>query len=297
MTLIIGFRCAQGVGLVSDTKIVHPQSGESSYASKILTPLENTPFIIGASGYSDLFKEFTRKIPLIVNKRLNEIKIMNINALIQSGLTRDEAITYLQQLGQKPTKTQQPIDYEEKTLTSQTPNKIKSISLPYAYSYEYFLDDCRDIIKGISSQVNDPYPLEVLIGVHNGTSPSLHFINCTGREHEIENYFSIGTGSPHVKLFFSRLWDYTKEMLDLIALSLFTIAYAQTIAKDNYVGFSADYPPEAVIVLNDGTYGKLSFSNEVEVLNDIDVSITSLESVINILKIKKLQVGETKDKP
>ncbi|HSG73722.1 MAG TPA: hypothetical protein VLA01_00795 [Nitrosopumilaceae archaeon] len=54
MTLIIGFKCKEGVALVSDTKTTYLDLGEGIHESKILTPLENTPFVVRTAGYANL---------------------------------------------------------------------------------------------------------------------------------------------------------------------------------------------------------------------------------------------------
>src|SRR3990172_2043969 len=90
MTLIIGFKCKEGVALVSDTKTTDLSTGEALYEPKILAPLENTPFIVGAAGYVNLCNEFTRKIPKIVTKRIAQMRIRNIQELQKTGLSREK---------------------------------------------------------------------------------------------------------------------------------------------------------------------------------------------------------------
>lgn len=77
MTLIIGFRCEQGVALVSDTKVIDTESGRAEYKKKILVPI-NAPSIAGAAGDSDLFREFNRKIVEVVPIRMRENTIKNM---------------------------------------------------------------------------------------------------------------------------------------------------------------------------------------------------------------------------
>ena len=184
MTLIIGFKCIHGVALVSDTKITTVTSSttaasteDGDYASKILKPTIIPPFIIGAAGYIDLFREFNNKIPSLVDQKITETRILNIEALMKIGFSRDQAIEYLI----KPS---------------------TSISLiPFQYTYELFMDDCKNLIKSISSQrkQESPNPLEVLIGVKKGSnSPSLHYVDSDGHETEVDSYTAIGSGSPYV---------------------------------------------------------------------------------------------------
>jgi 20S proteasome alpha/beta subunit len=292
MTLIIGFKCTHGVALVSDTKIIDITSGEESFAPKILRPMPQAPFIVGAAGYSDLFLEFNRKIPLIVGQRLIEYKISNIEALLRTGFTREQAINYLEQLEPRARVTQQTRESVEKTM----PPIIESgtpMLIPYFYTYERFMDDCKQLIREISKQRKEETsnPLDVLIGVRKdvGVLPSLHYIDCDGHEHEVENYFAIGSGYPHVRQFFDRLYNFNNGMYDLVALAFLTITYVQKIAKESSVGYSDEFPPEAYVVFNDGRCGRLVFENEKEVLNNIEAGIKRFDDLIHDTKITKLQ--------
>jgi hypothetical protein len=299
MTLIAGFRCNQGVALVSDTKIVDIESGNEDYASKILTPLQRTPFAIGAAGLSDLFRQFNRQIPQIVNQRLNEFRISNIEALLKSGLSRDDAIQYLRQLEiPQLEKTSQPVALQEKTKETPTPKQITPIPVPYIYSYELLMNDCKEVIRNISERARTEVanPLDVLIGVKGPYPyPSLHYIDCLGHEREIDKYYSIGSGSPHVKQFFDRLWSVDKDIFELIGLAFYTIAYVRDIAKDNFVGFKEDKPPEAVVVFYDGSYGRVRFQNEQEFFLDLEVQMQVVKKSIEQMKLKKLIVQLPKE--
>jgi hypothetical protein len=301
MTLIIGFKCKQGVALVSDTKIVDIESGESDYASKILTPLMRTPFIIGAAGLSDLFRQFNRQIPQIVNQRLNEFRINNIEALIRSGLSRDDAILYHKQIETPQLeKTSQPVALEEVTKKPKPQKEITPIAIPFVYSYDLLMNDCQQVIRGISEQMRTEVanPLDILIGVKGPYPyPSLHYIDCLGHEHEIDKYYSIGSGNPHVRQFFDRLWNFDKDIFELIGLAFYTIAYVRDIAKDNYVGFREDKPPEAVIVGYDGSYGRVRFENEQEFFLDLEVQMEIMKKSIEQTKLQKLRLPVPKQSP
>lgn len=141
MTLIIGFVCNEGVALVSDSKVLDLETGESDWAHKILTPITNMPFIVGAAGFSDLFRQFSREIPEVVTKRVNEYRIYNIRALMESGLSRSEAIEHLTQIETPKVEktTQQPITHQEKKKTSKSKKVIATIPLPYTYTYQSFI--------------------------------------------------------------------------------------------------------------------------------------------------------------
>lgn len=293
MTLIIGFKCTHGVALVSDTKITDSESGEENYASKILHPMTEAPFVVGAAGYTDLFMEFNRKIPLMVAERLTEFKIRNIEALLRTGLNREQAISYLEQFEPKQRTKQQLAESAEKVATSKMAIGQTPVLIPFIYSYEHFMDDCKLLIKEISKQRQEesPNPLDVLIGVKKdlNVQPSLHYIDCSGHEHEVENYFSIGSGYPHVRQFFDRLYDFHKNMYELVALAYFTITYVRGIAKETSVGYSNEYPPEAHVVFGDGRCGRLYFENEIEVLDNINSNVKQFENLIRNMSITKLQ--------
>lgn len=289
MTLIIGFACGEGVALVSDTKVTDIESLKPNYQSKILTPLQTTPFIIGAAGYTDLFYEFNRKIPLLVNERVAEYEVKNIEALLKTGLNRDEAIDYLRTRGERSEKQQQPVMFETKM---EKTKKVTEITLPYVYTYENLMDDCKELIKTISSQVKSetPYPLEVLVSLKGQSGASLHHINANGRERAVETYYAIGSGSDHVKMFFERLYDYNKRIFELIGLAFLTIEYVQTIAMDPYVGYSEEHPPEAVIVQDDGNYGRLPIDKMSEVIKTIKETISSFDQRISSIEIPQIGV-------
>lgn len=292
MTLIIGFRCSQGVALVSDTKVLDLSTGEHDYTHKILTPLSN-PFIVGAAGYSDLFKQFNREIPLVVARRLNEFRISNISWLMRSGLSRDEAIQSLNETetARVEEKQQQAIRANEKKAHSKV-KKITPIPLPNTYSYQYFINDCKDVINQISEQARHevPNPIDILIGLLGPYPyPSLHYIDCVGHEREIEDYYAIGSGSPHVKQFFSLLYNFNKDLLELISYAFYAIAYVTHVEKDNGVGYDEAHPPEAVVVYNNGTYGRIRFENEMQYFLGLEQEMEIKKDIIKKINISKLK--------
>ncbi len=290
MTVIIGIRCREGLALVSDTKIVDTESGNASYESKILTPLRGTAFVAGAAGYTDLFREFNRKVPLFVNQRLAEYQIKNVKALIRTGLSRDEAIEYLRVRASRTEQSAQPVDLRESAQPEA--RRIADVTLPYVYSMENFMDDCKAVINQITAQVeSEPSPLQVLIGMHRDVEQgaTLHFINSLGRERQIDRFYAIGSGSTHVAAFFDRLYDFNKPLLELINLAFFTIGYIQKIAHDPYVGYTTENPPEAIVVLNDARYGKINIANMIEILDNIDRLTREFDAQIHSLTFPVLR--------
>jgi 20S proteasome alpha/beta subunit len=288
MTLIIGFKCKDGVALVSDTKITDVETGESTYNHKIFTPIPNTQFIIGAAGYTHLFQEFNRKVPLVFTEKLNEHLVKNIKSLIEQGMTREQAFDYIQKLQVKIQQMQQNAISSDETKTD---DDLPIAVLPYVYNGERFLDDCKTLTKEISSQrKEEPFPLEVFLGLKQlAYSPTLHYINWLGKEQSIERYAAIGSGSPHVKMFFEEFYDFNKSMLELIALAFANIVYVQNIAKNSGVGYTDEWPPEAVAIYNNGAYGRIRFLNEKEELNKLKKHINkSFRPKITNLKLPKL---------
>jgi hypothetical protein len=269
LTLIIGFKCKEGVALVSDTKTTDLGTGDAWYESKILTPLENTPFIVGTAGYANLCNEFTRKIPKFVTKRIAQMRISNIQELKKTGLSREKAIEYIHQQEKCVStnlKSIQPIKNIE------CDNFEHIIELPHVYSEEDLIDDCENLVKKINSQSEEiEEPLELLVGMRTRTGDiHLHYIPFDGVEDEINDYFAIGSGSPFVKTFFSRVYDFNKSMNELITHAIRTIVYVTMVANESTVGYSPEFLPEAVLILKEGQYGKSDFENELEVIRDLE---------------------------
>lgn len=288
MTLIIGFVCQEGIALVSDTKITNAETLEANYASKILTPLKNTPFIVGAAGYTDLFNEFNRKIWEQVEQQIRRYKIANIEQLIRTGLERHEAIARVEKLQKSITNDQQMLAEKPELITKDV---IQDIELPYVYSPENFLDDCKSLIKTITEDSGFSNPLEVLIGIRSDyyASPILYKIDSRGREEMVRDFTAIGSGTPYVKMFFGRKYDLNKTYAELAKEAIRAITFAQDIAKENSVGFSDEKLPEVVIVDNAYNYGRVNFTNIRDVLSEIKEEFTRFEDIILNTKIKNLE--------
>lgn len=293
MTLVIGFKCIDGIALVSDTKIVDTETGVLSYDSKILTPLQNTPCVVGLAGYVNLFKEFNRKIPEIVKQRLAEINILNVEELLKTGLTRKESVEYITSREKCMSSTLRWLQNDEKNEC--VPNlDVAEIELPHQYSEENFIDDCKLLIKQISSQ-NEPVDdsLEVLVGIRRPSDKKLHLhqIGSDGTETEINNYFAIGSGYQYAETLFAQVYDYKKTMSALITEAFRTILYAILVGKESSVGYTQDHLPEAVVIHNDGKYGKMIFENEFQVISEIE---KEMKGIVN--QIKNSHVTNLKQK-
>ena len=291
MTLIIGFKCKEGVALVSDTKTTYLDTGEALYESKILTPLENTPFIVGAAGYANLCNEFTRKIPKIVKKRIAQIRILNIQELKKTGLSREQAIEYIRNQEKCVSTNLQSVQEIQNDECKNFELNNDRMELPHAYSEEDLIDDCEALVKKINFQSENVIePLELLVGMRTEKGDvHLHYIPLDGMEDEINDYVAIGSGSPYVKTFFSRIYDFNKGMNELITQAIRTILYVTMVAKESTVGYSKDFLPESVIILNDGKYGKSTFENESEVIRELEKEMETFVELIKQNPRKTLQ--------
>lgn len=294
MTLLIGFKCADGIALVSDTKIIDTESGNISYNSKILTPLQDTPCMVGLAGYMNLFEEFNRKIPDLVKQRIAEIRISNVEELIKTGLTRKESIEYVASREKCMSSTLRLIKNDSKNECEINSDAVE-IELPYHYSEENFIDDCRLLIKQISSQnESNEDSLEILIGIRRPNDEKLHLhqIFSDGTEIESDTYLAIGSGYQYAETLFGQMYDYKKEMSVLITEAFRTILYAVLVGKENLVGYTKDHPPEAVVIHNDGTYGKMIFENQLDVITEIESEMEHIaqeikNSYVSYLKPKQ----------
>ena len=291
MTLIIGFKCKEGVALVSDTMTTDLGTGEALFESKIITPLENTPFIVGTAGYANLCNEFTRKIPKIVSKKIAQMRILNVQELKKTGLSRDEAIKYIHKQEKCVSSNLKSVQAIKNIVCD---NLEQMIELPHVYSEEDLIDDCENLVKKINSQSAEAEdPLSLLVGMRTSTGDiHLHFIPFDGIEDEINDYFAIGSGSPFVRTFFSRVYDFNKGMNELITQAIRTIVYVTMIAKEGTVGYSRDFLPEVVLILKDGKYGKSDFENESEIIRDFEKEMEIFEDQIkqNPRKILKPKI-------
>jgi len=293
LTLIIGFKCVDGIALVSDTKIIDTESGNITYDSKILTPLQDTPCMVGLAGYMNLFEEFNRKIPDLVKQRIAEIRISNVEELIKTGLTRNESIEYVR-LREKCTSSTLRLIKNDSKDECDINSDVGEIELPHHYSEESFIDDCKLLIKQISSQnESNEDSLDILIGIRRPSDKKLHLhqIFSDGMEIESNTYLAIGSGYQYAETLFGQIYDYKKEISVLITEAFRTILYAVLVGKESLVGYNKDHPPEAVVIHNDGTYGKMMFENESGVIKEIEKEMEHIAQ-----QVKNSQVSHLKPK-
>jgi 20S proteasome alpha/beta subunit len=282
-TLIIGFMCSQGTILVADTKITDSGGRDPIYdRPKILMPLPATPFVIGAAGYTDLFSEFNRKIPIALNTRLAEYRVRNIEAMMTTGLTRDQAIARVLAGLPTPQQQQQPQPNIDEAARAARP--AADIELPYVYTAENFLDDCKTLTRQITEQADTPtpLPLEELIVLYraNEKRAYLHYISPQGSESTIDRYASIGSGSPYVEMFFAPHYRFDRPIGELVSLAVFVIAFVQRIAREPTVGFTLEHPPQVAGVLPNGQFGNWAFPNMSELLENTNRQLAEFETQI-----------------
>jgi len=267
--------------LVGDTKITDTTGGEPTYRAKLTIPLEKTPFVIGAAGFTDLFSEFNRKIPIVVGERLREYQIKNIAQLVETGMSHDEATAYVMSESIRLSQTQEPPAIED----SKPVEKPKAaLPIPYVYTAENFLDDCKGLIRGVVEQAETGYanPLEALAVIYRPQwkTALLHYIDGRGRESTIDFYHPIGSGSPYVKMFFDRLYRWDRPLIELIGLACYAIAFTARVAKEAGVGYTITNPPQTLGVLPEGACGEFRATNMPEVMADLEKQLEGFTAQI-----------------
>ncbi len=241
----------------------------------------------------NLFEEFNRKIPDLVKQKIAEIRISNVEELIKTGLTRKESIEYVTSREKCMSSTLRWIKNDSKNECVINPD-VAEIELPRQYSEEDFIDDCKLLIKQISTQ-NEPTEdsLEILIGIRRPSDKKLHLhqIFLDGTEIESNTYLAIGSGYQYAETLFGQVYDYKKEMSVLITEAFRTILYAVLVGKESSVGYTYDHLPEAVVIHNDGKYGKMIFKNESQVIKEIEKEMENI-----VIQIKNSHVSKLKPK-
>ncbi len=239
--------------------------------------------MIGAAGFTDLFTEFNRKIPVVVDERLRQYQIKNIAELVQTGLSHEKATEYVVSESVRLAQSQQlPPAEEAKTVV-----KSKAIlPLPHTYTAENFLDDCRNLIRSVVEQSDTGYanPLEALVVLYRQQwkSALLHYIDSNGRESTVDFYHAIGSGSPYVRMFFDTpLYGWNKPLAELILLAIYSMAFASKVAKENTVGYTLRNPPQIVGVLPDGRCGNFKPTNMDEILTNIDQQLEGFTELVS----------------
>ncbi len=286
MTLIIGAVCEEGVLLVADTKVVDIGKNTHTHQAKIIRPLRERPVAVGASGLTDVFRRFNRRIPQVFERREKEVRIENEVQLRKVGRSIadfDEPIIQNVQGDLNSLQTEQNIETKPQT---------SPVNPPYVYTGEDFLTDCRRIVREITEEERGfhPNPIEVLLAFKTSTA-QLYQINAYGFETEIDSYTSIGSGSVYVDMFFEKLWI-ERTFAKTIPLACFVIKFIENMGLDNFVGVGKGDTPQVVVIPNDDNWGDLDFSNKEQfLLESEDVSL-SIAEAINKIKLPKLELAE-----
>lgn len=271
MTLIIGMKCKEGVFLVSDRKVVD-ENNNSSYENKLQTLYGH---IVGAAGYSHLFKQFNRKIRGIVNQRTTEIDLMNRKALKELGIVYPKE----QKVEEEPKKFQ---SNDLKNNIENEEQEQENISMPYVYWHEDFIEDCSQLIRKLCCGYDETPKnmLDVLLVVSHEDDIRLHHIDFLGNEEEL-NYCTIGSGSEFILPFLKKFYDYNKPMEDLIKLAFFCVYYVQELEFDNFVGIEDTSIPDNLLLIKDDKEIKFfEFGSQEQAIKEIKEKVD---------KFKKLQ--------
>jgi 20S proteasome alpha/beta subunit len=280
MTLVIGMKFNEGVLIVSDRKVADPGNFTVTWEKKLQTPDPNKELVIGAAGYSDLFNEFNRKIPLKVEERLREVNVNNLSVMKKLGL---EGVPKEEPVTPKNIRKSDVEEAEQTALNSQDDfDDELPFQPPYIYSTEDFLDDCKLLMRQICSNF-DSLPenkLDVLLIMLTGNTTRLHHIDFSGREEE-RNYYAIGSGSTHVNIFLDKYWSIDRPIDYLIKLAYFCIYYVQDMKLDSFVGVESDKLPDQYVILNNKEFGIFQWKAK-----DSDLIKEMKEKVVVFEKIK-----------
>lgn len=251
MTLIIGAKCSDGIVLVSDRKVIDSANHEETYEDKLKQPDPYKSMIVGAAGFSNLFKQFNRKIPDIVGERLREIEWKNRAFMNEHGFTMPE-----QNKNEiEPETVQSGSVAVDETKEQKKKVKQEETELPFIYSNEMFIDDCKSLIKTLCTDDNGliQNKLDVLLMMQSGKELRLHHINCCGDEDEVD-YCAIGSGSLHINALLKEFWNNTKKVSidNFLDFACFCIFYVQEMGLDKFVGVEENRFPDNFIIKKDG---------------------------------------------
>ena len=258
MTLIIGMKCSDGVIVVGDRKVTDPSANEVTFEKKLMFPLPNSPVIVAAAGFTHLFKEFNRRLPEMVEQRQMDFYMLNINKLAELGENIEDYI--------QPTKEPETIQSNDSEI-EQLPKKQESLQqnkklprLPYYYSIETFLIDCKLLIKQICGTSDLPDPLDVLVAVYSNNGARLHHIDSEGNEEEV-GFCAIGSGTPFINLF-KKNWSSDLSIAEASKEFCFAIKIIDKLKFDKFVGVEENLLPDMNVIIDDGRFGIFDLQDE-----------------------------------
>lgn len=266
MTLIIGLNCKDGVILVSDRKVTDINANKEKWVEKIHKPLSSVTLFYGASGYAHLFKQFNRRIPLLVNQRIREFELRNYGIMAQSGVNYYEALGEVEE-GRSEEIQKSDVKKDKKIpVPEQRPSLPKP---PLIYGHEDFIQDCQELISGLCKDeqgFSDNY-LDVLLILLDAEGTRLHHISYNGEEET--DYCAIGRGSIFVNEFLDKFYSFEKDLDYCIKLAMFCILYVQKYVRDKSVGIEENRLPDIQVILTDGRFGPYKFTDEAAVLEEL----------------------------
>ena len=271
MTLIIGLKCREGVILVSDKKVTNYGSNKAKWVIKLHKPLESVTSFYGASGYAHLFKEFNRRIPLVVEQKLREYELRNYSAMKKLGVDYYETLDIKEE---NPPKELQKSDVEEQQIFKKSNKKYRILpKAPLIYGHEDFIKDCQSLIKEMSENDDNTFEnnLEVLLTLIDERGTRLHRINFL--EEDEGDYFAIGSGSIFVNEFFEKFYNPEKSLDYCMKLAMFCILYVQKYVNDFSVGIPEGTLPDNQVILNDGQFGPYKFNDEEGLIKELNEKV------------------------
>ena len=276
MTLVIGINCPEGIALVSDRKLTDIENPENAIYEDKINLLPNTQVGFVASGITDLFRQFYRRIGILIDQRQRETRIKNEVELRKVGRTlRDYEVQI-----ELPETIQGKEDVKKEKQEAKP--REDYIQPPYIYTGEHFIGDCKALMEEIGAEGSKfaSNPLDLLVAFNTGI-PSLFHINSQGYERQIDKYIAIGSGSPFVKKFFDRLWKPDGSLDQAILTAVFVIKYVEHLKTDPFVGCrEIDDFPQIIVFLKDGRYGNYGFEEKEELLKGIKKKTGEFEKLI-----------------
>ncbi len=254
MTLIIGMKYKEGIVLIGDRKVLDDNTGRSHWENKIDAPIAGVRVAVGAAGFTDLSREFNRKIGNMVDDRVNAFRLGNIVALNGTDIDIKEV--------------------EE--------GKRTDILLPHLYRAENFLDDCSLLTEQIAQagKKYTPNPIEVLVAV-NTDKNTLYEINSDGFKKE-GDFFAIGSGATYIDKFLQDSYKKDMELGEAIHLAVFLIKFVEVLGLDNAVGIEPNKLPQIFVVNSKGAkeYEVKPIESAQEIINDVANRIDKIKKQI-----------------
>jgi 20S proteasome alpha/beta subunit len=254
MTLIIGMKCKDSIVLIGDRKIMDDNAGKHHFVDKIEAPVSGVNVAAGAAGFTDLAREFNRRIVNVVADRINEYRMSNIRSLNGTGVD----IT----------------DIESK--------KVTDIVLPAVYRAENFLDDCAVLVAQLAQSAFklSTNPIEALVAIHTDKGV-LYQINCDGFKRE-GSVFGIGSGFGHIEKYLMNLYKESMSLDEVVKLGVFLIKYVELLELDSKVGTGKKFLPQIFIVNKDGSKEHvLAKADEESISKNVQEKINKIIEILS----------------